>query len=157
MTLSRTKEVLENIKAHYQSFSITENVVKKWYKVLIDYEFTDVIESLVDHLESDEYKEVPQVYRLVKYLKTEEEKQNQKESNMKYKICCNLCEKWMSMNEHEEHYGRCLDIEYLIGASKKVGKPMTRRELSKLSQNQIQALYDKYPARINKNMGVVKI
>ena len=157
MTLSKAEEVLENIKAHYQSFSITEGVVKEWYKVLVHYDFNDVIESLVDHLESDNYKETPQVYRLVKYLNTEEEKKNQKENNMKYKVCCNLCENWMNINEYEEHYGRCLDIEYLIRASEKVGKPMTRRELSKLSQNQIQALYDKYPAKINKKMGAIKI
>lgn len=157
MTLSKTEELLENIKAHYQNFSITENVVKEWYKVLADYSFSDVIEKLVDHLESDDYKEVPQVYRLVKDLKTEEEKEKVNEINNKILVCCNLCEDWMSMSEYESHYGRCLDIEYLVGASKKVGKPMTRSELNKLPQSKIQALYEKYPARRNNNIGVVKI
>lgn len=156
MTLSKTAEVLENVKAHYQTFVINDVVTKEWHKVLKEYDFEDVINTLVDHLTGDNYKDIPQVYQLTKNLKTTEEKAKQTEINNQIKVCCNLCERWMSMTEYEEHYGRCLDKEYLISQSQKVGKPTTRNELDKLNERQILALLEKYKPK-NNLKGVVRI
>lgn len=157
MSLNETKEIMQNIKAHYQTFSIENYVFEEWYKVLKEYDFDDVMEKLVDHLTSNEHKEIPKVYQLVKYLSTTTEKQNQKEIDSSFKVCCNLCDRWMTMSEYENHYGRCLDIEYLVSKSKKIGKPTTRAELSKLTQTQIQALYEKYKPEKIEFKGIVRI
>ena len=39
MTFEELKEILTNIKAHYQNFAIYDYVVEEWYKVLKDYEY----------------------------------------------------------------------------------------------------------------------
>ena len=156
MTLAKAKEVLQNVKAHYQTFNIENFIFEEWYKVLKEYDFEDVINNLVDHLTGDNYKELPQVYQLVRDLKTTEEKEKHNAINNQIKVCCNLCERWMTMAEYEEHYGNCLDKEYLVSQSKKVGKPTPRNELDKLSERQITALLEKYKPK-NNLKGVIKI
>ena len=94
MTFEELKEILTNIKAHYQNFAIYDYVVKEWYKVLKDYEYDDVMESLVDHLTSDNSNELPKAYQLIKYLIP--------------KDSCNLCDRWMSLDEFDKHYDKCL-------------------------------------------------
>ena len=88
MTFEELKEILTNIKAHYQNFAIYDYVVKEWYKVLKDYEYDDVMESLVDHLTPKDLKK-------------------ESESN-RYIVSCNLCDRWMSLDEFDKHYDKCL-------------------------------------------------
>lgn len=106
MTFEELKEILTNIKAHYQNFAIYDYVVKEWYKVLKDYEYDDVMESLVDHLTSDNSNELPKAYQLVKYL-TPKDLKKESESN-RYIVSCNLCDRWMSLDEFDKHYDKCL-------------------------------------------------
>lgn len=148
---------MQNIKAHYQNFLVEDYVIEEWYRVLQDYDFDEVMNKFVDHLTGDNYKDLPQVYQLVRDLQTIEEKSKSNEVNNQIKVCCNLCERWMNMGEYKNHYARCLDIEYLVKQSEKVEKPTTRNELNKLTQKQIQALIEKYPPKQNKSVGVVRI
>lgn len=157
MTSSKAEEVLENVKVHYQTFVINNVVAKEWYRVLQNYDFEDVMNKFVDHLTGNNHKDLPQVYQLVKDLQPADEKKKSEEIDNQIKVCCQLCERWMSINEYENHYGRCLDIDYLSRQSERIGKPTARSELSKLTQTQIQALIDKYPPSQNKEIGVFKI
>ena len=157
MDIDRVQEIMQNIKAHYQTFMITDVVAKEWYKVLQNYDFEDVMNKLVDHLTGDNYKELPQVYQLVRDLQTIDEKEKSSQINNQIKVCCQLCERWMNINEYENHYGRCLDIDYLSRQSERRGKPTTRNELSKLTQTQIQTLIEKYPPSQNKGIGVIRL
>lgn len=156
MKVTEAQELMQNIKAHYQTFNIENFVLEEWYKILKDYDFEEVMNKLVDHLTGNDYKDLPQVYQLVRDLQTIEEKNRSNKINNQIKVCCQLCERWMNMNEYKSHYGRCLDIQYLVRQSEKVGKPTTRAELCKLTQKQIEALLEKYKPT-NKAVGVVRI
>lgn len=152
MKSKEVRELLDNVKYHYQTFVMNDKIFETWYEVCKDYDFEEVMEKLVDHITGEDYKEIPKVYQLVKHLNTTEEKTIKAKAEIQ--VCCNLCKKWMDVKEYERHYGRCLDIEYLIGQSEKVGKSMSRIELSKLPQTQIQALYEKYKPNLKELKGI---
>ena len=108
MSFNQLKNVLTNIKAHYQNFSICGYVVEEWYKVLKNYDFDDVMEKLVDHLTSNNSNEFPKAYQLIKELKTIKEKERETVLDNIYTVSCNLCEKWMSLSDFDKHYYECL-------------------------------------------------
>lgn len=119
MTFEELKEILTNIKAHYQNFAIYDYVIEEWYKVLKDYEFDDVMESLVEHLTSDNSNELPKVYQLVKYLTPKHLKK--KSDNKRFLVACNLCDRWMSLAEFDKHYDKCLyEFKYKTCLSHKI-------------------------------------
>jgi hypothetical protein len=40
----------------------------------------------------------------------------------------------MGMNEYDSHYGRCLDIEYLVSVAKEKGENLTRNDLEHINK-----------------------
>lgn len=63
------------------------------------------------------------------------------------KVECNLCHRWMSLDEYDSHYGKCLDIEYLENIAKQKGEVFTREDLENCKQAIIDKLLDKYPPK----------
>ena len=61
------------------------------------------------------------------------------------RVECNLCHRFMKINEYYEHYGRCLDIEYLSSIAKEKGEEYGREDLEMCNQNIIDKLLLKYP------------
>lgn len=142
MTKTETQKLTNTIKGYYNSqFFIDEFVINAWYEELKEYELQDAMEHIKKYLK--QYPDIPpKPHTFIKGLFTRQEKQ--KLANEKYFIECNLCHKWMGMNEYDEHYGDCLTIDYLISVAKEKGENITRKELEHCRKEVIDRLYEKY-------------
>ena len=143
MTKNETKKLLNEIKGYYNSqFFIDEYVLNAWVDTMQDYDLKDAENHIKEYLE--EYPEIPpKPHTFKKGLLTIEEKEKRK--NAKYTVECNLCHRWMSLEEYDEHYDRCLDIQYLVSVAKSKGKTITREELENQKDSVIEDLLKKYP------------
>lgn len=61
------------------------------------------------------------------------------------RVECNLCHRWMKINEYDEHYEKCMDIEYLVSIAKSKGELFTREDLENCRKDIIDKLLAKYP------------
>ena len=50
----------------------------------------------------------------------------------------------MPLEENDSHYGKCLDIEYLVNVAKERGQEITRQDLEEYPQTTIDKLLKKY-------------
>jgi hypothetical protein len=160
MNKAETNKLLNKIKGYYNSqFFIDDFILDAWYEQLKSYELEDTIEHLQKYLK--EFPEVPpKPHTFKKGLYTREERQKMK--NADYIVQCNLCERWMPLSEYDSHYGRCLDIEYLVNVAKTKGEDIKREDIENCRQDVIDKLLKKYePKRIenitlgNKNLKIV--
>lgn len=60
------------------------------------------------------------------------------------RVECNLCHRWMKIAEYDRHYGKCLDIEYLVNIAKQKGENIIRQDLEDCRQDVIDKLLVKY-------------
>lgn len=143
MTKSEVNKLLNKIKGYYNSqFFIDEYVISAWIETMEPYDLEDAEEHLKDYLK--EYPDIcPKPHTFKRGLYTHEEKEKMKNSN--YTVECNLCHRWMPYEEYEEHYGKCLDIEYLLSVSKQKKLDITREELENNRSAVIEGLLNKYP------------
>lgn len=63
------------------------------------------------------------------------------------RVECNLCHRFMSLRQYEEHYDRCLDISYLVDVAKQKKEAFTREDLENCRFDVIQKLLNKYPPK----------
>ena len=63
------------------------------------------------------------------------------------RVECNLCHRWMKIQEYEDHYGKCMDIEYLLSIAKQKKELYTREDLENCRQDIIDKLLAKYPPK----------
>ena len=142
MTKSETKKLLNKIKGYYNSqFFIDEYVIDAWDDTMKEYTLEDAEEHITKYLK--EFPDIPpKPHTFIKGLLTREQKIQL--ANEKYFVECNLCHKWMGMNQYDEHYGKCLDIEYLINVAKEKGQSITRKELEGCKKEIIDRLLQKY-------------
>lgn len=154
MTKQDTIDLLKIIKTNYQNLSIDNDVIKYWFNKLELYDRQDVLDRLDRYMNSEDYKEIPKVSRLIMGLKTTLERQKEN----KYDDClvqCNLCKRWFNNKNIEYHYDKCLDLKFLEVKSNALGKPMTREQLEELSPKQIEELLNKHLPK-NKNENIIK-
>ena len=59
-------------------------------------------------------------------------------------VACQLCGKWLRVWDYDEHYGKCLDIEYLVMVAKQKGQDITREDLEEYPKSTIDKLLKKY-------------
>lgn len=145
MTKNETKKLLNKIKGYYNSqFFIDEYVIEAWCESLEPYDLEDAEEHIKDYLK--EYPDTPpKPHVFIKDLYTHEEKKRRNESD--YSVNCNLCGKWMSLQEYDNHYDRCLDIQYLLSVAKQRGENFTREDLEICKPEIIDKLIAKYPPK----------
>lgn len=143
MKKSEVNKLLNKIKGYYNSqFFIDDYVIEAWTESMENYDLEDAEEHLKDYLK--EYPDIaPKPHTFIRGLYTHEEKEIIK--NSKYTVECNLCHRWMPLSEYENHYGRCLDIQYLISVAKSKGHNLTREELENKREDVINGLLAKYP------------
>lgn len=143
MKKSEVNKLLNKIKGYYNSqFFIDDYVIEAWTESMENYDLEDAEEHLKDYLK--EYPDIaPKPHTFIRGLYTHEEKETMK--NAKYTIACNLCGRWMSIEEYDKHYDKCLDIQYLISVAKSKGHNLTREELENKRQDVIDGLLAKYP------------
>ena len=148
LTKNEVKKLLNKIKGYYNSqFFIDEYVIDAWEETMKPYELEDAIEHIQQYVK--EFPDIaPKPHTFKKGLYTHEEKQIIK--NSKYTVECNLCHRWMPLNKYDAHYGRCLDIQYLLDVAKQKGEKYTREELENCKPLVIDKLIEKYPPQ-NKN------
>lgn len=60
------------------------------------------------------------------------------------KVACQLCGRWMPIEEYDIHYGKCLDIEYLVNVAKEKGQDITRSDLEQYPRSTIDKLLKKH-------------
>lgn len=142
MNKMETQKLTNLIKGYYNSqFFIDEYVIEAWYNALKPYEFNDAVEHLQKYLK--DFPETPPKPHVFKNgLYTPEEKEKRK--NSKYTVQCNLCHRWMSIEEYDSHYSRCLSINYLVNKAKKIGEDITREDLENCREDVLNRLYEKY-------------
>lgn len=142
MTKTETKKLLNKIKGYYNSqFFIDEYVIDAWDETMKEYTLEDAEEHINKYLK--EYPDTPpKPHTFIKGLLTREQKIQL--ANEKYFVECNLCHKWMGLNQYDEHYGKCLDIEYLVNVAKEKGQNITRKELENCKKEIIDRLLQKY-------------
>ena len=152
MTKGETNKLLNMIKGYYNSqFFIDEYVTRAWIEELKDYEYDDCENHLKKYLkENPEF--APKPHTFTKGLLTREERQRL--ANEKYFVECNLCHKWMGLNQYDEHYDRCLTINYLVSVAKQKGENITRKELEYCKDEVLDKLYKKYEPNNIKNFGI---
>lgn len=143
MTRGEVNKLLSKIKGYYSSqFFLDEDVINVWVEVMEPYDFNDAIEHIKDYVK-DYPDTAPRPHIFRRGLNTREEKEKLK--NCKYTVECNLCHRWMPYEEYESHYGKCLDIQYLVSVAKEKGLDMTLEELENQRSEVITALLQKYP------------
>ena len=150
MKKTETEKLLNKIKGYYNSqFFIDEYVLDAWNETLKPYELEDAIEHIQEYI-----KECPDIapkpHTFIKGLLTSEEKRKYKHSD--YTVACQLCGRWMPIEEYDSHYDKCLDIEYLIKVAKERGQDITREDLEFYPQETINKLLKKYePKKVELN------
>ena len=148
MTRTEVVDFMKVIKAYYQNFLVEDYVVDEWYKQLSKYEKDDVYEKFEEHLKSDYQTQPPKLHYITKYLKTPEEKEKTKQ--VPYLVACNLCGKYMTLDEYNEHYDKCLAEEIVYREILREGTDIGRDELKKLSRETLNDIYKKAMARSKK-------
>ena len=148
MNKSETKKLTNLIKGYYNTqFFIDDYVLEAWYEQLKPYELEDAIDHLQTYLKT--YPDIaPKPHTFIRGLYTPEEKK--KLHNNDFTVACQLCGRWMPLGEYDEHYGKCLDIEYLVNVAKQKGEKITREDLEEYPQTTIDKLLKKYgPEKVN--------
>lgn len=142
MKKNEVSTLLNKIKGYYNSqFFIDEYVTEAWVEEMKPYELEDAIEHLKEYLK--QYPEIaPKPHIFTKGLLTPEEKRKYRNSDLT--VACQLCGRWMPLEDYDEHYNKCLDIEYLITVAKEKNQYITRSDLEEYPKATIDKLLKKY-------------
>ena len=142
MNKMEVQKLTNLIKGYYNSqFFIDEYVVEAWYVSMKPYEYDDAVKHIQEYLK--EYPDTPpKPHTFKKGLYTKEEKEKIKNSS--YIVQCNLCNRFLTLSEYDNHYERCLDIEYLLNIAKQKGEQYTRVDLENCKPMVIDKLLEKY-------------
>lgn len=145
MNKTETKKLTNLIKGYYNSeFFIDDYVLQAWFDTLEPYDYEDAEEHIKEYLKENP-DIAPKPHTFIKGMLTKEQKQARKNSD--YLVNCNLCGKLMSLQEYDDHYGRCLDIQYLVSVAKQKGEEYTREDLEQCRPEVIDKLISKYPPK----------
>lgn len=148
MNRDQIKKLLKRIQSNYPNFIVDDYKISEWHKELKNYDEDDVHKKLEEHMRSSEYgNSEPKLYFLTKFLKTKEEK-NKVE---KYRLQCTICGKFIPEDEYNEHFERCLDVDYIIRKRKELFDEDTSEELKQRYYSFSQETFDdKYLDFLNK-------
>lgn len=140
MTKEESTRIVDKVKVYRQNFTITDLVYQEWFKVLSAYDYAEVNEKLDKYLKDfDNEGKYPNPHYLVKYLRTNLEKQNVGI----IKIECPLCGCCIDVEDLDgKHYNRCLSTRYIVTMRKKYfNKETNIEELNCLSD---EVFWNKY-------------
>ena len=128
MDKNEVTELMNYILSIYPTtFKFDDETVRYWFNELQQYDLEDVKTSLKP-LMKKEFP--PKLVDITSGLRRKYEKTDWS----KVQTLCQICHKPLSLEEYEEHYDRCLNIEFIIKKAKKwANKNLTRKELWALS------------------------
>lgn len=145
MKKSEVSKLLNKIKGYYNSqFFIDEYVTEAWIESLEPYDFEDAEAHIKEYIKENP-DTPPKPHTFIKWLYTHDEKEMIR--NSKFTVECNLCHRWMPLQEYDDHYGRCMDIQYLESVAKEKGENFTREDLENCKQEILDKLLKKYPPK----------
>lgn len=149
MNKVEVKKITNLIKGYYNSeFFIDDYVLQAWLDTLEEYDYEDAENHIREYVKENP-NIAPKPHTFIKGMLTKKQKEARK--NNGYLIQCNLCGRWMSLQEYEDHYDRCLDIEYLIRVAKNKGEEIGREDLENCKSQVIEKLLFKYQPKGNVN------
>lgn len=134
-------EALGRIKSHYPYFTVENYVVTEWLRFLKPYDNYDVNQKLDAYFQDDSKERPPTVKYLMKYLQTPGQKAT---NSNNFRIDCQLCHKFMTLDEYNNHYSKCLSINYLLMIFKNKDMNVSREELENLDEKTFRGVYEKY-------------
>ena len=139
MTREESSKIVEKVKIYRQSFLISDNVFKEWFRVLEPYEYKDVDEQLDEYFkDSNNFGKYPDAFYLTKYLKTTEEKAKIRTAEVR----CQICGESMDYTEYNAHYDKCSSVDYVCSMSKKyLNKPLNRSKLMEMPKDKFESAY----------------
>ena len=146
MNLNELDELFKKIRVHRPKFgNLLESQARyaqyrnEWYRILKDYDYQDVVDSLEKWLsDSDNKYFMPDVYVLINDLYTTSEKNKP----MDFKVMCPHCKKWFPYQDSKTHEDRCGSVEYIIKNYKKLfNKELFKETLWNLSQEEFEQKY----------------
>lgn len=142
MNKTEAKKLTDKIKGYYNSqFFVDDYVLEAWYETMKPYDLDDAIEHIQTYVK--EYPDIPpKPHTFKRGLYTHEEKMRIKNSD--FTVQCNLCQRWMSLDDYDSHYDKCLDIQYLESIAKQKGEVFTREDLENQPDRVINGLLSKY-------------
>lgn len=142
MNKTEAKKLTDKIKGYYNSqFFVDDYVLEAWYETMKPYDLDDAIEHIQTYVK--EFPDIPpKPHTFKRGLYTHEEKMRIKNSD--FTVQCNLCGRWMSIDDYDSHYDKCLDIQYLESIAKQKGEAFTREDLENQPDKVIDALLSKY-------------
>lgn len=142
MNKTEAKKLTDKIKGYYNSqFFVDDYVLEAWYETMKPYDLDDAIEHIQTYVK--EFPDIPpKPHTFKRGLYTHEEKMRIKNSD--FTVQCNLCGRWMSLDDYDSHYDKCLDIQYLESIAKQKGEAFTREDLENQPDKVIDALLSKY-------------
>ena len=145
MNKVQTGKLLNKIKGYYNSqFFIDEYVIDAWTETMEPYDLEDAEAHIKEYIKENP-DTPPKPHTFIKGLYTHDEKEMIRNSN--FTVECNLCHRWMPLQEYDDHYGKCMDIQYLESVAKEMGEKFTREDLENCKQEVINKLLQKYPPK----------
>lgn len=148
MKKTEVNQLVNKIKGYYNSqFFVDDYVLDAWFEQLEQYDYEDAEEHIKEYVK--DYPDIaPKPHTFTKGLLTKKQKKELENAN--YTIECNLCHRWMPISEYDNHYEKCLDIQYLVSIAKQKGELYTREDLENCRDEVINKLLSKYdPTKIN--------
>lgn len=141
MELKDVKVILNRIKVNYPTFVNDDYTRTEWYRELKDYSLDDVMEKLEQHFRSEQYgNQIPKVYFLTKYLTKEKDKTKKTEGSTQ----CNICHKFINIEEYETHFDRCSSVDYLNRRNiQYFDKPIDKEKYMTMEQREFDEKYNK--------------
>lgn len=136
-------ELLERIRIYYQHMTRSDAINDEWFKILRKYKAEDVNSGFDSYLKDERNRNrIPMPQDLISGLLTIE---GQKEKNNdNFKMDCQLCHKFMTLDEYNNHYSKCSSITYLLTLFKKRDMNVSREELENLDEKTFKGVYEKY-------------
>lgn len=155
MSLEEVKALLKKIKVYYQNFTVNEEVIGEWSRVLKNYDYDDLLRKLDQHLQGEKADDIPKLNYLIKYLDTIDLKEKSKSDAI---VFCNLCGKKMTLTDYNKHYGRCLQVQTLWKKTIQIGNEIPREDIEQYGDDILDKLEEKYiPDNVNLSKFIKKI
>lgn len=158
MTREESKQIVDKIQIYRQSFLITENVYREWYRILEPYDYYDVEKKLDDYFrDSDNFGKYPDAYYLTRFLKTSEEKKVFNEPH----ALCQICGRAILFKDYEKHYEKCSSADYIVSMCERyLDKKISKEKLmatddetfKKYYYSTCYAIYNKMPDGFPKHL-----
>ena len=145
MTIEETKNLVDKIKIYRPTFggqfdkSGMDKLKLEWFRILEPYDYEDVDKKLDEYFKNgDNFGKYPDVYRLIKNLKTKKDKLN----SDKIYLICPFCKKTVEQENYKTHYHKCSSIEYMIDVSQKYfNKNINRKQLEIKPDKEFENFY----------------